>query len=139
MIKVGENPNQSTGSLFVNSLINLGICYKLTDQFEKAIECYERAKKIEPNDEVIIYNQAMAYMALIQAINIDIFHEVSKEKALKAEPLFKLLLKNNPQHEMAILKLQRISSILDKSNENLNRIVTKLKEMLSNQKSTLKD
>ncbi len=40
---------------------------------------------------------------------------------------------------MATIKLYRISSILDKSTENLNAIVKKLKEMLLNNKTTLKD
>jgi hypothetical protein len=46
---------------------------------------------------------------------------------LKAEVLFKQLIKSNPKHEMAALKLNRISCILDRSNENLNRVVARLK------------
>jgi hypothetical protein len=81
----------------------------------------------------------MVYMAILQTINIDIFQEVSKERAAKAEILLNQLLKSNPKHEMANVKLCRVSCILDKSNINLNKNVTKLKEMLSNDKSTLKD
>lgn len=62
---MGESGGQNIGSLLVNSLINLGICFKITGQYEKAIEYYERAKKIDPNDESIIYNQAMTYIALL--------------------------------------------------------------------------
>jgi hypothetical protein len=40
---------------------------------------------------------------------------------------------------MASIKLCRVTSILDKSNANLNQNVAKLKSMLSNQKNTLKD
>jgi tetratricopeptide (TPR) repeat protein len=73
VIKLAENGREDIGSLLVNSLINIGICYKITEQYEKAIDYYERARKIDPNDETIIYNQAMAYMAILHTINIDIF------------------------------------------------------------------
>jgi hypothetical protein len=38
---------------------------------------------------------------------------------------------------MALLKLNRISSILDRSNKNLKIILNKLKAMLNNKKSKL--
>jgi tetratricopeptide (TPR) repeat protein len=74
VITLVENGSQNVGSLYVNSLINMGICYKITEQYEKAIGYYERATKIDPNDESIIYNQAMAYMAILQTLNTDIFY-----------------------------------------------------------------
>ncbi len=46
--------------------------------------CYEKARKKDPNDESIIFNEAMAYMANLKSIDTDIFYEVSKEKAAKA-------------------------------------------------------
>jgi hypothetical protein len=60
----------------------------MTEQYEKSIECFEKAKKLDSKDESIIFNQAMTYMAMLQNINIDLFHEVSKEKAEKAKTLF---------------------------------------------------
>lgn len=42
--------NASLASLNLNSLVNLGICYKTTNQYDRAIEVYERARKIDPAD-----------------------------------------------------------------------------------------
>lgn len=56
VIKLGEGGKENIGSLYANSLINIGICYKITEQYEKAIDFYERARKIDPNDEAVIYN-----------------------------------------------------------------------------------
>jgi tetratricopeptide (TPR) repeat protein len=139
VISSAEAGGKDIGTLNVDSLVNLGICYKLTKQYEKAIDYFEKARRIDSNDEAIIFNEGMAYMANLETINPDIFSEVSKEKALKAESLFKQLSSSNPNHEMATLKLYRISSILDKSNSNLNDLVRKLKDLLSNPKSAIKD
>ena len=88
----------SLASLNLNSLVNLGICYKMTEQYDRAIEFYERARKVDQNDESVLYNQAMAYMASLQTIDTDIFFEVSKERAEKAQALFQQVLKASPKN-----------------------------------------
>lgn len=40
---------------------NLGVAYIEHRQFEKAIECYKTAIKIDPNDYVSWYNMAICY------------------------------------------------------------------------------
>lgn len=130
--------NQSANSLYGNSLVNLGICFKITQQYDKAIMCYEKARKKDPNDESIIFNEAMAYMANLKSIDTDIFYEVSKEKAEKAEQLLKKISNKNTNYQLVTIKLIRISSILDRTTQNLNDLIKKLKDMLA--KSTqLKD
>lgn len=60
--------------------------------------CYEKARKKDPNDESIIFNEAMAYMANLKSIDTDIFYEVSKEKAEKAEQLLKKISNKNTNY-----------------------------------------
>ncbi len=40
MIGLKEGPNLDIGNLYINSLINLGICYKNKELFDKATDCY---------------------------------------------------------------------------------------------------
>jgi hypothetical protein len=49
-----------------------------------SIECFEKSRKLDRNDESIIFNEAMTYMAILETINTDIFYELAREKALKA-------------------------------------------------------
>ncbi len=63
VIGLQEKDNNNIGSLYLNSLVNIGICHKIIGQVERAIDYYEKARKIDPKDETIIFNQAMAHMA----------------------------------------------------------------------------
>lgn len=49
----------------MNSLINVGICYKNKGLLEEAIAIYEKVNKVGGNDESGLYNQAMCLLALI--------------------------------------------------------------------------
>jgi coproporphyrinogen III oxidase-like Fe-S oxidoreductase len=40
----------------------------------------------------------MTYMAILETINTDLFYEVAREKAEKAEGLLKQILKANPSN-----------------------------------------
>jgi len=46
----------------LDSLVNIGICFKNQEQFDKASEYYEKASKVDPNDEVVLFNYAMCIM-----------------------------------------------------------------------------
>lgn len=68
----------------MNSLVNLGICYKNKNLFDKACEFYEKARKVDPNDETCLFNYAMALVGSLGEIDQEVFQEVAKQKAEKA-------------------------------------------------------
>lgn len=113
MISLKEKQGVDIGNLYLNSLVNIGICYKITEQFEKAVDYYEKANQLDPNDEVALYNHAMAIMSILRQISADSFQEVTKERARKAETLLKKVLSKNPQNQMAELKLLVVNRILN--------------------------
>lgn len=65
----------------MNSLINVGICYKNVGLLEEAIAIYERVNKMGEDDESGLYNQAMCLLALIEASPSLSFAIVNKERA----------------------------------------------------------
>lgn len=109
----------NVGSLYLDSLVNLGICYKNTEQLEKAAEIFAKASLVDPNDEVCVYDHAMTLMKIIQKLDCQIYHELAKEKTAKAEELFKKLLLINPNSEVSKLQLIKLPTLLDKSQKNL--------------------
>ena len=84
--------------MYLNSLINIGICYKNRELYEKAIEYYEKATSIDKGDEAVMFNHAMTIVLIINRLDGDVFQEVRKERAGKAEALFKNLLGINPNN-----------------------------------------
>lgn len=84
VIALKEQQDRDIGSLYLNSLINLGICYKSKELYDEACECYDRALKIDPKDPATLFNYAMTVVSNLEHIDQVIFHEVVKEKANKA-------------------------------------------------------
>lgn len=121
-----ENLQYNIGNLYLDALVNLGICYKNIELLEKAEEIFAKASGVEPNDEISVFNHAMTVMKIIQKLDCNIFQELVKEKTIKAEELFKKLLLINPNSEISKLQLIKISALLDKSQENLKKVVNKL-------------
>lgn len=60
MLKEGKNVD--VGSLYLNSLINISICYKNLGLIEEAIEVNEKAYRISSNEESITFNLAMCIL-----------------------------------------------------------------------------
>ena len=62
-----------------------------------------------------MFNHAMTIVLIINRLDGDVFQEVRKERAGKAEALFKNLLGINPNNELVQIQLIKIEAILYKS------------------------
>jgi len=71
--------------LYINSLINIAICYKNKELYEKAEFYCDKAYKIDTNDQVVLFNYGMIVMLMINQLEGDSFNEVKKERARKAK------------------------------------------------------
>ena len=54
------------GSLYEDTLINMGICYKNMGQYDKAIEIFDKAIKGNLTDESGWFNKGMCYFKILQ-------------------------------------------------------------------------
>jgi tetratricopeptide (TPR) repeat protein len=116
-----EDKNVDVGNLYINSLINLGICYKNNSLFEKAGECYEKVLKLSPNEESALFNYGMCISCSLDALDRRVFFEVTKEQASKALKLFKKVCELNKENQMAEFQTKRMAILMDISEENIKK------------------
>ena len=131
VIDLKQGKKQDIGNLYLNSLVNLGICYKIIGHFDKAIETYEKVYKIDPNDETALYNHSMVLVDQIKKLNSKTFQEVTKFKIEAAVKMFNRLLQINENNFMAKFQIIRMSHNLDASTDNISKSIVKLKQLLN--------
>ena len=129
MIAQKEVLNKDIGSLYLNSLINLGISYKNKDLFDKANECYEKVIKISPNEESAYFNYAMCIVCSLNSTDNKAFHEVTKEEAEKAISLFNKVKEINKESQMAEFQIIRMEILCDPSKDFVGKKVEQLKKL----------
>ena len=107
--------------MYINSLINLGICYKNLGLYEKAISIYENVNRIAPDEEVGYYNHAMNILSLIQKNTIKKVSKFDIELSIKATILFAKVLDLNPSNKMVRLAELKLNTLLDRGSEVVNK------------------
>ncbi len=115
VIGLKEGPNLDIGNLYINSLINLGICYKNKELFDKATDCYQRALSINPKDQSALFNYGMTIASNLARIDSDTFRWMAKEKAEKAVQIFKRYSQIVKTSQMVEFQLLRMTVFLDNS------------------------
>ena len=111
------------GDLYVNSLINVGICYKNLGLYEKAITIYERVNEIAPNEEVGYFNNAMNILSLIQQNTAKRVNKFDVELANRATMLFNKVLDLNPANLMVKIAILKLKVMIDRSSEAVNKVL----------------
>ena len=72
---------------YVNALINLGVLYEDQREFEKAIECYRRVLRLEPNNQRARLYLKDAYASLDMVFDEDRERELERRQRLMNVPL----------------------------------------------------
>lgn len=139
VVALKEQQGRDIGSLYLNSLINLGISFKNKDLFEKANECYKKAISVNPEEESGYFNYGMSVVAALSSTDSSIFQEFTKEQAGKATQLFKRVLEINPDNQMAEFQMLRMSVVTDSSKENIDEEVSKMKKLQKRDNCSLTD
>ena len=139
VIALKEVLGKDVGSLYLNSLVNLGISYKNKDLFDKASECYEKVLKLNPSEESAYFNYGMCIVCSLHCTDNHVFHEVTKEEAEKATRLFTKVKELNKESQMAEFQILRMSVLIDPSKPNLEKKVEELKEIQKKESCYLKE
>lgn len=83
--------------------------------------------KIDPQDEVSLFNYAMTTVSNLAQISQDVFQDVTKEQAQKVLSILNRYLLINKTNPMVNFQLLRMSVILDHSEDNVNKVMEQLK------------
>lgn len=119
----------TTSPLYLNSLINIGICFKNEGQIEQAITNYRKVLSIDPLEPDAAFNLAICLLNSIETKNSNAFHKFYHERALEAQALFRQV-DQRTGNLMAKLSLSKISVFLDSSTANVQRSLDELRELL---------
>lgn len=103
------------GDLYVNSLINVGICYKNLGIYEEAISIYEKVNRIAANEEIGYYNHAMNILSLIRKNTVRKVNNFDVELADKATMLFDKVLELNPSNKIVRLAKLKLKVLVDRN------------------------
>ncbi len=85
------------GESIVETLIELGKFYFVNKKYNEALDQFEKALSIEPENEEILHNIAL-------------IHEVNNETD-KAKEIYQTILKINPENIPAREKLNKLSGL----------------------------
>ena len=66
VIRQKEKEGKDIGSLYLNSLINIGVSYKNERRFEEAVDVYQKVNVLAPEDESGLFNHAVCLLGLIE-------------------------------------------------------------------------
>ena len=75
---------QDVGSLKLNSLVNMGICYKNLQAVDKAIAVYQKVYELDPKEEAGVFNLAICLLNSIEEKHSERFGKVCQERAKQA-------------------------------------------------------
>ena len=82
--------------MYLDSYNNLGICYKNVDNYNQAIECFEKIEKEKPTDSSVKFNLAVCYLRMVKRMARNKKNQnamLLKENFLKTKQLFESVLK----------------------------------------------
>lgn len=119
----------TSSPLYLNSLINIGICYKNEGQTDQAINNYRKVLAIDPQEPDAAFNLAICLLNSIETKNSSAFHKFYHERALEAQALFQRV-DQRTGNLMAKLSLNKLSVFLDSSTANVERSLEELRELL---------
>jgi tetratricopeptide (TPR) repeat protein len=129
----------SVGTLYLDSLVNIGICFKNRGEIDEAIRVNRKVLEVDPAEASATFNLAICLLNSIEDKNSPLFHKFYHERAAEAEGLFLAVLRKTPDSIMAQFCLTKVSAILDPSHKNLEEAIARLKELLTNPKCDIKD
>ena len=112
VIRQHEVQGKDIGSLYLNSLVNLGISYKNEGHLEKAVVIYEQVNNLAPQDSSGYFNHAMCLTTLIEFSPANA--TVNRERAMKVTALLdqvQLLAPGNRMVELTRLKLSVLMAL----------------------------
>lgn len=120
IIDSSEQAQTPNSTLYLNSLINIGICFKNEGEIEQAISTYRKVLANEPEEQDAVFNLAICLLNSIETKNSNAFHKFYHERAYEAEALFRRV-DQRSGNLMAKLSLAKISVFLDSSTANVQR------------------
>ena len=110
---------EDVGNLKINSMVNMGICYRNLRAIDKAIAVYQRVHDLDPKEEAGMFNLAICLLNSIEEKQSERFNKVCQQRAKKAEELFNTTLSRNSNNFMAKLSLIKLKYLLDNSERSL--------------------
>lgn len=125
VIDAADNSSQ----LYLNALINIGICFKNEGQLEQAIDSYRKVLALDPKEPDAAFNLAICLLNSIETRGSNAFHHLNRERALEAQALFQGV-EQRSGSLMAKLGLARLSVFLDSSTANVQRSLEELRGLL---------
>ena len=119
---------KDVGSLYINSLINIGITFKNQRKFQEAVSVYEKVNLLNGQEQSGLFNHATCLIGLIESTpSADI---VNRDRAMKVNRLLDAVQKMNSENKMVVLQRIKLDFLLQRTKSKAESTIAKLKEML---------